>query len=73
MDEKDAGGLCPRCLIGLNLSSPTDAPTGYETEGLEGQRVKNKSRVALSLAEIAAYFPELEILEMLGQGGMGGL
>ena len=23
MDAESAGGLCPRCLIGLNLSSPT--------------------------------------------------
>src|SRR3954469_8160609 len=73
MVAKDAGGLCPACLIGLNLSKPTDAPTGYETKSPEGQPVKHKPRVAPSLAEIAAYFPELEILEKLGQGGMGAV
>ena len=73
MDTVNAGGLCPRCLIALNLSSPTEAPTGYETNTPEGQPGGRKTPVTPSLAEIAAYFPELEILQLLGRGGMGAV
>jgi serine/threonine protein kinase len=73
MEAENAGGLCPRCLIALNLSSPTEAPTGYETDTPEGHPGGRKPAVAPSLAEIAAYFPELEILQLLGRGGMGAV
>jgi serine/threonine protein kinase len=51
-------GLCPRCLLAA-ASVPTEAgqPAG---------------RPALpSIGEIAVAFPQLEILEFIGQGGMG--
>ena len=50
-------GLCPRCLL-LEVSAPTEA----------GSRVRP---AAPSIRELAAAFPQLEILEMIGQGGMG--
>jgi len=48
-------GLCPKCVL-LQASLPTDAAKG---------------RPAPSREEVAAAFPQLEILELIGQGGMG--
>jgi serine/threonine protein kinase/tetratricopeptide (TPR) repeat protein len=52
-------GLCPQCLM-RQASFPTEA----------GQRGHAKSAPP-PLAELAAAFPQLEILELIGQGGMG--
>ncbi len=62
-------GLCPACLLrgGRNSEPPQSsceagengaAPTGF---------------VAPSPEEIAQHFPQLEIIELLGQGGMGAV
>ena len=50
-------GLCARCL----LSAAVKEPTGPAVEATE----------APSPGEIARFFPQLEILELLGRGGMG--
>ena len=55
---------CPKCLIGIGLE--TTEPGG-ETRTAHG--VPRWSAPAPE--EIAADFPQLEILEVLGQGGMG--
>src|SRR5260370_40939252 len=52
-------GLCPRCLLGA-------VPTEGTTPPAPGLDVP-------SAAELAALFPQLEILELLGQGGMGAV
>jgi tRNA A-37 threonylcarbamoyl transferase component Bud32 len=63
-------GLCPRCLLALNLTAPTEAPAGEA--GPDGTRVvPPKPEPAPALDEIAPHFPQLEILECLGRGGMG--
>lgn len=57
-------GLCPACLLkrgfatstGAGASHSQGAPTGYAPP---------------PPAELARYFPELEILEVIGRGGMG--
>ena len=49
-------GLCPRCLLGSGL-------------GEEGASAAK--RQAPSPADLAPHFPQLEILERVGQGGMG--
>ena len=51
-------GLCPKCLL-LEISLPTEAGQGA-----------GKS-VPPARDELAAAFPHLEILELIGQGGMG--
>src|SRR6266576_6430196 len=51
-------GLCPKCLLAA-ASSPTEA----------GQSAEAGSPP--SLESIASAFPQLEILEFIGQGGMG--
>src|SRR4029450_789628 len=53
-------GLCPRCLGALNLSGET-VFTETDTPPVP----------APSPEEIRAHFPQLEILECLGRGGMG--
>ncbi len=52
-------GLCPKCLL-LQASVPTEAGKG-----------ETSRPVAPARAELAAAFPQLEILELIGQGGMG--
>jgi predicted Ser/Thr protein kinase len=53
-------GLCPRCLGALNLTGET---AFTETEA---PRIPPPSP-----EQIATHFPQLEILECLGRGGMG--
>src|ERR1039457_4837197 len=63
-------GLCPRCLMALNLATQTEAP-GAEI-GPGGTRVVPPPREPVPpLDEIRRQFPQLEVLECLGHGGMG--
>src|ERR1700742_181165 len=55
-------GLCSRCIASLNLLSDT------AVSDLEGRAHKS---APLSPGELAPHFPQLEILECLGRGGMG--
>jgi len=68
-DPESAEGLCPRCLVAMNLTMETDAPTG---DAPPEERAAVRPRPATPpLGEIAQHFPQLEILECLGRGGMG--
>jgi len=52
-------GLCPDCLLNVGLGTLTgDAPAKFEPPTPE---------------ELAQKFPQLEILELLGRGGMGAV
>jgi serine/threonine protein kinase len=53
-------GLCPACLL---------------KQGAEDSRTQPEATpfVPLSPAELAPYFPQLEILELIGRGGMGAV
>jgi predicted Ser/Thr protein kinase len=55
-------GLCPRCLLHHALKTPSPTPTGGHSPF-----------VAPEPAELAPHFPHLEILTLLGQGGMGAV
>jgi serine/threonine protein kinase len=59
-------GLCPRCLIALNLATQTDIPGEMAT-------AKAPPGPPLPASDIAKLFPQLEILECLGRGGMGAV
>jgi len=65
-------GLCPECLVkaglptGEDISSPAEAMG--EAAGLHGTKVL---RPTLALDEISKRFPQFQILECLGRGGMG--
>ncbi|HKB36435.1 MAG TPA: serine/threonine-protein kinase, partial [Gemmataceae bacterium] len=79
-----AQATCPRCKADL----PADAPEGLCPECLLGQAVKAlstgpilpeenlphlRSFLAPAPEDLARHFPQLEILEFIGQGGMGAL
>src|ERR1035441_6722482 len=54
-------GLCPACL--LQQGAATDTAT----------RSNAKPFVPLTVEEVARHFPGLEIIELLGRGGMGAV
>src|ERR1051325_6852833 len=53
-------GLCPACLLKQGVAS-------------EAGDQKQKPFVPPEVAELAAKFPQLEILELIGRGGMGAV
>ena len=59
------GDICPECMLKAGLASQTEGPGGA---GPQGTKI---IQPPLTPAEIAALFPQLEILECLGRGGMG--
>jgi tRNA A-37 threonylcarbamoyl transferase component Bud32 len=56
-------GLCPQCLLkqGLDTRPATTAASGLA------------SFVAPLPADLARHFPQLDVLELMGQGGMGAV
>src|SRR6195256_4418133 len=54
--------MCPRCLLAANLAPPT----AFTDPGMSAAKA-----APLSPEELAPHFPQLEILECLGRGGMG--
>ena len=64
-------GLCPRCLVALNLATQTEVPG--ETGPPGNIAAKPPPAPPLPPAEVAKLFPQLEILECLGRGGMGAV
>src|SRR5262245_17165521 len=64
-----ARGLCPDCLIKVGLG--TGVEIGPDTEAGTGNR--SSGFVPPAAEELARYFPQLEILELLGHGGMGAV
>ncbi len=61
-------GLCPECMMKVGLAAETGEV------GPDGAQIpRQESKAAPSLAEVARHFPQLEILECLGCGGMGAV
>src|SRR5687767_14681042 len=58
--ENAPAGLCPNCLMALNLKTETV----LTDDGAAAQ-------APLPVEQLAPHFPHLEILEYLGRGGMG--
>ena len=56
LDPESSGG-CPHCLMLAAMKA---------TEGSEGS-----TQPTPRIEEVAAAFPQLEIIELIGQGGMG--
>jgi tRNA A-37 threonylcarbamoyl transferase component Bud32 len=66
------GGLCPKCLLAAGLES-RDEP-GQAGSGSQAPTTPHSTSFAPPDAEwLAAHFPHLEILELLGHGGMGAV
>ncbi|MDR3458614.1 MAG: protein kinase [Verrucomicrobiae bacterium] len=60
-------GLCPECLLKAGLGSGMDL--GADTEA----GASRPGFVPPTVAELAPLFPQLEIIELIGQGGMGAV
>ena len=62
-------GICPKCLMqaGLEESRASAGGSGYEATASSGRFAPVEPQI------LAPYFPDLEILELLGHGGMGAV
>jgi serine/threonine protein kinase len=61
LENASVEGLCAKCLVALNFATHTALPA----------EMPRPPRAPLSPEELAPHFPQLEILECLGRGGMG--
>lgn len=62
-------GLCPECLL---KTAPASSPSSGQTQDSSAAPAPGRRAPSpLSISEVARRFPHLEILEFLGQGGMG--
>ncbi len=76
-------GLCPRCLVRAGFDARAGSDAGDEAEAVAGSNDPTLEPTAQSPPgagrrfdppspeELASAFPQLEIVELLGQGGMG--
>lgn len=60
-------GLCPDCLFGQGIASPSNN-AAFAVTTPQGGRV-----VVPAAAVVAKYFPQLDVMELLGHGGMGAV
>lgn len=60
-------GVCPRCLVGAGFDSATGNPSSAGTAS------GRPAFVPPLPEELAEYFPELELLNTVGSGGMGAV
>ena len=68
LPPKAPQGLCPECLMKAGWE------TGAEIGGEQGgQSVGPTGFVPPSVEELSRFFPQLEITELLGRGGMGAV
>jgi predicted Ser/Thr protein kinase len=63
-------GLCPQCLAQVGLGSDISAPGATININPLAESAPG-TRVPPAPVDLAAQFPQLEILELLGVGGMG--
>ena len=63
------GGICPKCLMQAGLASEQDAQSGPDMK----PTTLTSGFVPPAPEELAKHFPQLEILELLGKGGMGAV
>lgn len=67
LESSAPAGLCPKCLLMAGLG--TGVEIGPETESTETR----PRFVPPPVDELAPLFPQLEILELIGAGGMGAV
>jgi len=70
LPEKAPEGLCPACLAKVALGTEPAAPRATINVNPLAESAAGV-RVPPDVAQLAAQFPQLEIVELLGMGGMG--
>jgi serine/threonine protein kinase len=83
MDTMDTTPLCPGCGKPLPPSAPKGLcaaclfkagfPTGTEARTGQSETPRSPAFVPPTINELAAKFPQLEILDLIGSGGMGAV
>lgn len=64
-------GLCPNCVLKVGFGTqPTGNGAGSEADAASSGSASSRF-VPPTPEELAPYFPDLEILELIGRGGMG--
>ncbi|MEX2212957.1 MAG: bifunctional serine/threonine protein kinase/MFS transporter [Phycisphaeraceae bacterium] len=74
MPSDSPQGLCPRCLMKAAMES--DAQTTDTIRSSAYDTTPSARRAGFtppSVAELSPHFPQLQIIELLGQGGMGAV
>ena len=71
--EHAPAGLCPQCLMNAGLESGAAANPVVAATLPSPQPTPPGGFTPPEIAELAARFPQLEILELLGKGGMGAV
>ena len=67
LEANAPGGLCPECLIKVGLGSGVDSGADTETGATR------RDFVPPAVEKLGPLFPQLEILELIGKGGMGAV
>lgn len=71
--ELAAGAPCPACLIRLGLPTSADRGGGESEQDAAAAEATDGRFQPPSPEDLAGHFPQLEILELLGVGGMGAV
>ncbi len=69
-------GLCPQCLMELGLPGGLETENGSASDdnrNIPDDSYKHIGFTPPTIQDLAARFPQLEIIELLGQGGMGAV
>jgi serine/threonine protein kinase len=67
LEANAPGGLCPECLIKVGLGSGVDLGADTATGATR------RDFVPPAVEKLGPLFPQLEILELIGKGGMGAV
>lgn len=68
--DQSPAGQCPLCLLQAGFASEDDVDPQVETKSSSAPVARFEP---LAAEQISPLFPELEILELLGRGGMGAV
>ena len=66
-------GICPKCLMEAGLVSQSEGASGSPAGAPTTPPPDAARFVPLSPEELADYFPQLDIVELIGAGGMGAV
>lgn len=66
-------GLCPRCLLDEGRKGRSGVGAGAAPTEAQPPRASSSGFIPPTPAELAPRFPHLQILELLGHGGMGAV